>query len=34
VEPSLVPDIAYSFIYWPAGIALGGWLFLEIAKRM
>ena len=21
-------------IYWPVGIALGGWLFFEIAKRM
>jgi hypothetical protein len=22
------------FILWPASIALGGWLFFEIAKRM
>jgi len=24
----------YFLIYWPVGIALGGWLFFEIAKRM
>ena len=24
----------YPLIYWPVGIALGGWLFFEIAKRM
>jgi hypothetical protein len=27
-------DVAYSLIYWPVGIALGGWLVFEIAKRM
>ena len=29
-----MPDIVYPFIYWPVGIALGGWLFFEIAKRV
>ena len=29
-----MPEAAYSLIYWPVGIALGGWLFFEIAKRM
>ena len=23
-----------SFVLWPVGIAFGGWLFFEIAKRM
>ena len=27
-------EAAYALIYWPVGIALGGWLFFEIAKRM
>jgi hypothetical protein len=27
-------DVFYPFIYWPVGIALGGWLFFEIASRM
>ncbi len=27
-------EVAYPLIYWPVGIALGGWLFFEIAKRM
>jgi hypothetical protein len=29
-----MPDIVYAFILWPAGIALGGLLFFEIARRM
>ena len=27
-------EAVYPLIYWPVGIALGGWLFFEIAKRM
>ncbi len=27
-------EVVYPFIYWPIGIALGGWLFFEIARRM
>ncbi len=27
-------DVVYPFIYWPIGIAFGGWLFFEIARRM
>ncbi len=27
-------EVVYPFIYWPIGIALGSWLFFEIAKRM
>jgi hypothetical protein len=23
-----------SFVLWPVGIAFGGWLFFEIARRM
>ena len=29
-----MPEAIYPLLYWPAGIALGGWLFFEIAKRM
>jgi hypothetical protein len=31
---TLMTDVLYPFIYWPVGIALGGWLFFEIARRM
>jgi hypothetical protein len=24
----------YPFVYWPVGVALGGWLFFAIARRM
>lgn len=27
-------DIVYAFILWPVGIAVGGLLFFEIARRM
>ena len=27
-------NVLYPLIYWPIGIALGSWLFFEIAKRM
>jgi hypothetical protein len=29
-----MPGAVYFLIYWPVGIALGGWLFFELAKRM
>ena len=29
-----MPEVVYPFIYWPVGIALGGLLFFEIARRM
>lgn len=29
-----MPEAVYPLIYRPVGIALGGWLFFEIAKRM
>jgi hypothetical protein len=29
-----MPTVIDPFILWPASIALGGWLFFEIAKRM
>ena len=29
-----MPEVVYPLIYWPVGIALGGWLFFEIAKRL
>ncbi len=29
-----MPELAYSFILWPIGIALGSWLFFQIARRM
>ncbi len=29
-----MPDVVYPFILWPVGIALGGLLFFEIARRM
>jgi len=28
-----MPDIGYPFILWPVGIAVGGYLFFEIARR-
>ena len=27
-------EVVYPLIYWPVGVAIGGWLFFEIAKRM
>jgi hypothetical protein len=27
-------EIVYAFILWPVGIAVGGLLFFEIARRM
>jgi hypothetical protein len=27
-------EVAEPLIYWSVGIAIGGWLFFEIAKRM
>jgi hypothetical protein len=24
----------HPILYWPLGIALGGWIFFEIARRM
>ena len=29
-----MPEVVYPFVCWPLGIAVGGWLFFEIAKRM
>ena len=29
-----MPDVVYPLIYWPIGVALGSWLFFEIARRM
>ena len=29
-----MPAALDPFILWPAGLALGGWLFFEIAKHM
>jgi len=34
MEVRLMHEVVYPFIYWPIGIALGGWLFFEIARRM
>ena len=34
MEARLMFESIYPLIYWPVGIALGGWLFFEIAKRM
>jgi hypothetical protein len=34
MEAGLMPEAVYPLIYWPIGIAFGGWLFFEIAKRM
>ena len=31
---SLMPDVVYPFILWPVGIAVGSWLFFEVARRM
>jgi hypothetical protein len=30
----LMHEFVYPMIYWPAGMALGIWLFFEIARRM
>jgi hypothetical protein len=30
----LMSAALYPIIDWPLGIALGGWLFFEIARRM
>ena len=27
-------EVVYPLIYWPLGIALGSWVFFEIAKRI
>jgi hypothetical protein len=27
-------EVVYTLINWPVGMALGSWLFFEIAKRM
>ena len=27
-------EVVYYLIYWPVSIAVGGWLFFEIARRM
>ncbi len=29
-----MPEVLYPFILWPVGIAIGGLLFFEIARRM
>jgi hypothetical protein len=34
METHLVPEVVYPLICWPVGIAVGGWLLFEIAKRM
>jgi hypothetical protein len=34
MEACLMPEVVYPLIYWPVGIALGSWLFFQIAKRM
>jgi hypothetical protein len=34
MEAHLMAEAIYPLIYWPVGIALSGWLFFEIAKRM
>jgi hypothetical protein len=33
MEAYLMPEVVYPLICWPVGIALGSWLFFEIAKR-
>jgi hypothetical protein len=32
--PRLMAAAVYPLVYWPLGIALGGWLFFQIARRM
>ena len=27
-------SVLSTFVYWPAGVALGCWLFVEISRRM
>jgi len=27
-------EFVYPLIYWPIGVAVGSWLFFEIARRM
>ena len=34
MEARLMHEVVYTLIYWPVGMALGSWLFFEIAKRM
>jgi len=34
VEAHLMHEVVATLIYWPVSIALGCWLFFEIAKRM
>jgi hypothetical protein len=34
IEACLMAEVAEPLIYWSVGIAIGGWLFFEIAKRM
>lgn len=34
MEALVMPDVVYPLIYWPIGVALGSWLFFEIARRM
>jgi len=34
MEGRLMHEVVYYLICWPAGIALSGWLFFEIARRM
>jgi len=34
MEVRLMHEVVYPLIYWPVGIAFGGWLFFEIARRM
>lgn len=29
-----MPEVLYPFVLWPVGIAIGGLLFFEIARRM
>jgi hypothetical protein len=34
MEARLMPEGIYPLICWPVAIAVGGWLFCDIAKRM
>jgi hypothetical protein len=34
MDARLMPEAVYPLISWPLGIAVGCWLFFEIAKRM
>ncbi len=33
-EGPVLHEVIYPMIYWPIGIAVGSWLFFEIARRM